>query len=547
LPHGNHKIKWIIEDGCGNETVCEYPVNIRDCKKPTIVCKPLSVNIMQTGMVTLWASDFLEYAFDNCTPADQLEIAVSSGEPAPAAFPRDAQGRPITNVSFTCANLGPNVIQLWAEDKNKNADFCQVVLLVQDNMGNCGAKASVAGYLKTEGTLGVQDGNVQLSAPSHPAFPPAGLYNMSDNTGRYNFSNAIPVNVNAQVTPVRDDNHLNGVTTADLALISKHILGLEPLNSPYKMIAADANKSGTITTLDIVALRRLILGIDEELQSNTSWRFVDKQFVFPNTQNPFATQFPEMKSIASIQAGGSMAEDFVGVKVGDVNGTAQANSLMSADDRTAGTLFIDANDAAVKAGEVVTVNFKAGAAEAYQLTMNLNGLEVAELVPGAKMGADNFAVFNNAVTMAVENGAGDFAIKFRATKAGDLSKMISVSSNITRAVAYTVGGDQNNVALRFNTANGPVVAGAGFELLQNTPNPVKDVTTITFNLPEAADATITLTNAEGRVVKTINGTYAKGINNVVLNRGELETGVLFYEVKTATDRATKKMIVVEVR
>jgi len=548
LPHGKHKIKWIYDDGCGNENVCEYPFEIRDCKKPTIVCKPLSVNIMQTGMVQLWASDFLEYAFDNCTPADQLKIAVSTGATPPAAFPRDANGNPITNVNFTCANIGPNVIQLWAEDKAGNADFCQVVLLVQDNMGNCGQKASVAGYLKTEGVQGVQEGNVQLSAPAHPAFPPAGMYDMSDNTGRYIFSNALPVSTNAQVTPVRDDNHLNGVTTSDLALISKHILGLEPFNSPYKMIAADANKSGTITTLDIVALRRLILGIDEELQNNTSWRFVDKKFTFVNALNPFSAPFPEMKSIASIQQGGSMAEDFVGLKVGDVNGTAQANALMSADDRTAGTFFIDANDAAVKAGHEVTVNFKSAAqAEAYQLTMNLNGLEVIELLPGATMGADNFAVFNNAVTMAVENGAGAFAIKFRATKAGELSQMISVGNRITRAVAYTAGGDQNNVAIRFNSANGSVVAGAGFELLQNTPNPVKDVTTITFNLPTAADATLTVTNAEGRVVKSISGTYAKGINNVVINRGELETGILFYEVKTATDRAAKKMIVVEVR
>lgn len=44
------------------------------------------------------------------------------------------------------------------------------------------------------------------------------------------------------VAPERDDNHLNGVTTYDLVLISRHILGLEPLNTPYKMIAADVNE-----------------------------------------------------------------------------------------------------------------------------------------------------------------------------------------------------------------------------------------------------------------------------------------------------------------
>lgn len=28
LPPGHHKIRWIITDGCGNETYCEYPVNM---------------------------------------------------------------------------------------------------------------------------------------------------------------------------------------------------------------------------------------------------------------------------------------------------------------------------------------------------------------------------------------------------------------------------------------------------------------------------------------------------------------------------------------
>jgi hypothetical protein len=274
---------------------------------------------------------------------------------------------------------------------------------------------------------------------------------------------------------------------------------------------------------------------------------VDKGYTFPNPQNPFTQSFPEMKTLANIQSS-VMAEDFVGVKVGDVNGTAQANSLMSADDRTAGTLFIDANEAAVKAGEVVTVAFKAAdAAEAYQLTLHLNGLEVLEIAPGAKMGMDNFAVFNNAITMAVENGAGAFSIRFRALKSGSLSSMMTVSSRITKAVAYTATGDANNVALRFNSATGSVVAGAGFELLQNTPNPVKDATTIVFNLPEAAEATLTVSTVEGRVVKTLTGQYAKGLNTVTLNHSDLEAGVLFYEVRTATDRAAKKMIVTEPR
>jgi len=337
---------------------------------------------------------------------------------------------------------------------------------------------------------------------------------------------------------------MNGVSTYDLVLISKHILGIEPLNTPYKMIAADANKSGSITTFDIVEFRKMILGIYNELPANTSWRFVDQSFGFPNQLNPFETQFPESKSIASVNTS-MLGEDFVSIKVGDVNGTAVANQAMNTDDRSAGTTFFNVANRSVKAGEEVVVDFKsAEKMSGYQFTMNLSGLEVVEVLPGENMNANNFAVFSDAVTASFEN-AQSFAVKFRATQAGVLSNMIAASSRITKAEAYTETGVRNDVAFRFIGANGSVVAGAGFELFQNTPNPVQGLTNIAFNLPEASDATLTISNAEGRIVKVVKGAYVKGLNTVTLNRAELSAGMLFYQLDTPTNSATKKMIVVE--
>jgi hypothetical protein len=91
---------------------------------------------------------------------------------------------------------------------------------------------------------------------------------------------ALPFGSDYTVTPTMELDPLNGVNTYDLILISRHILGLEPLNTAYKLIAADANKSGTVTTFDVVELRKLILGTYTELPNNSSWRFVDKTQVF---------------------------------------------------------------------------------------------------------------------------------------------------------------------------------------------------------------------------------------------------------------------------
>jgi len=545
LPYGTHKIKWIVEDGCGNEKVCEYTFIVKDCKKPTVVClNGLSVNIMPTGMITLWASDFLQYTEDNCTPADKLKIGIRKSGTG-TGFPLE-NGQPVTSVTFTCDEQGTQLVELWSIDLAGNADFCETYVIVQDNMGICpptpGGGAKVAGVLTTEMVEGVQDGSVQI-AGSGPGIPTFTHITMSNDAGIYNF-NGIPYTANSTVTPTKDDNPLNGVTTYDLVLISKHILGIEPLGSPYKMIGADANKNGSITTTDIVEFRKLILGIYPELPSNTSWRFVDKSFAFTNQNNPFIDPFPENKTIMNIQAN-KVNEDFVSIKVGDMNNTALANALVSVDDRSAGTLFFDVANQTVKAGEEVIVRFKAAEKMAFQFTMNFNGLDVQDVLPGDNMTRNNFGVFENAVTTSVDGDGNEFALKFRANKAGSLSDMITVSSQITKAAAYTQNGERYDVVFRFNGANGTVLTSAGFDLLQNTPNPVKGSTNISFNLPEAAEATLTISNVEGRIMKVVKAAYAMGLNTVTMNRDELESGILFYQLDTPTHSATKKMIVVE--
>ncbi|GAB1396341.1 hypothetical protein MASR1M65_11180 [Saprospiraceae bacterium] len=40
---------------------------------------------------------------------------------------------------------------------------------------------------------------------------------------------------------MKNINPVNGVTALDLAIIQQHILGGGTLNTPYKLIAADAN------------------------------------------------------------------------------------------------------------------------------------------------------------------------------------------------------------------------------------------------------------------------------------------------------------------
>jgi hypothetical protein len=556
LPYGNHRIKWIIEDGCGNEKVCEYNFSVKDCKKPTVVClNGLAVNISMTSNLNLqlWATDFLQYAEDNCTPAAQIKIAVRKkgmpdGQGSTTGFPKNADGSPQTGISFGCSDMGTQLVELWGVDKAGNADYCETYILIQDNTGLCGVNASIAGALKTEVIEGVEDVTVELQSNG------TGVPNMevfSVQTGDYYFSNALPYSSNATITPTLELDPLNGVNTWDLILISRHILGLEPLNTPFKLISADANKSGTVTTFDIVELRKLILGTYQKLPNNSSWRFVNKAQVFTNPQNPFADVIQEDLQIIDIQQHINNG-DFVAAKIGDVDISATPNNLIASDERTTGTLMFDIQDQYAKTGEVFQVTFTADQyIKGYQYTINLNGLAV-ERIEGANMSQDNFAIFADAFTTSWDapttfNGKASFTVTFKALKDGNLSQMLGVSSRITQAVAFT-GTTRYDIALRFKNDGTPKIAAQGFELYQNVPNPWVNKTNIGFYLPADATAILTIYDAMGRTIHTTKGDFKKGQNTFVLDRSNIGftagSAEFFYKVETLTDSSLKRMILV---
>jgi hypothetical protein len=266
---------------------------------------------------------------------------------------------------------------------------------------------------------------------------------------------------------------------------------------------------------------------------------VDESFVFPNANNPFATTFPENISVAQV-LNNSMDDDFVGVKVGDVNGTAVANSLVNGDDRSAGLLLFDVQDREVKAGEEFTVSFKADQALlGYQFTLNATGLEVLE----SSLKTDNYAVFSADQAMTLSNDgveAGAFTVTFRAVQGGRLSELLGVSSRITKAEGYNAQGEKLDVAFRFN---GQTIAGVGFELYQNEPNPFVSKTMIGFHLPQAGEATLSIFDETGRMIYTETGDFGKGYNTIVLDKALLNTtGMLYYKLESAENSATRKMI-----
>jgi hypothetical protein len=179
---------------------------------------------------------------------------------------------------------------------------------------NCGIRepSYIGGIISTEGNQNVQGVTVTISGSLSQT-------STTTTNGGYSFL-IFKSGGEYTVTPKLDKSPLNGISTFDLLLIQKHILGIQALNSPYKMIAADVNNSKSISTLDLIQLRKLILGLDLQFLNNTSWRFVDERYIFPNPKNPWAEKFPEEVYINKTT---SRNGNFVAIKIGDINASAK--------------------------------------------------------------------------------------------------------------------------------------------------------------------------------------------------------------------------------
>ncbi|MBI1227855.1 MAG: HYR domain-containing protein [Bacteroidetes bacterium] len=554
-PQGIHHIVFTVKDGCGNKSKCEFNLTVKDLKDPTPYCNTGIVSELQLmagqAMASVQAVQFNDNSFDNCTAPSDLTYTIRLvGDP----------NAPTSGLVFDCDDEGAHQVEVWVTDEEGNSDFCVTTVFVQDNMDVCPFNddtlvvnsTSIQGYV--ESMMGDEMPQVEVAATN------AGMMAQTNNVGIYQL-NGLQTGGNYAIAPQKDISPLNGVTSFDLLLITSHVLGTTPFTDPYKLIAADANHSGKVTTIDIIEIRKLILHIYDNFPNNTSWRFVPKSYVFPNPTDPSTPPFPEALYLT---AGQQMPNaDFVGIKIGDVNGSALPGFTGAVTgERTSAVLPFVTADRNVVAGEEITVPIKITTASdllAIQFTLEfIDDLELRGYEKGAlpSLSDDDFgrtlqeqgvltAVWFNPTPAALKKDDALFNLRFLAKKSGRLSEMLSMTARYTDALAYQTDGQPMLPVLEFSNLQDEQTSG-GFQLYQNQPNPFKENTTIGFTLPERAEAKLTIYDADGRILKIFQGSFEKGYNEVNVERSELQSGgVVFYKLETPSHNAVRKMILLQ--
>ena len=168
------------------------------------------------------------------------------------------------------------------------------------------------------------------------------------------------------------------------------------------------------------------------------------------------------------------------------------------------------------------------------------------------MNANNVGVLSNdVITMSFASNTavskkGDdvlFTMIVKANKAGNVSEMMTLNSDVTATESY-VGAEMTvgKVSLNVRTAD----VAAAIELFQNEPNPFKGQTTVSFHMPSAAKASLSVYDVTGKLVTVRNIDAVKGYNSEIFTTAQLGTsGVLYYTLVSGDFTATKKMIIIE--
>lgn len=545
-PVGTHRARFTVSDDCGNTTACNFLFTVRDLRGPIANCSGGTFNLEDIGDEVRATIDPRQLAInssDNCTDFSDLVITASPS-------------------SFTCSELGDNQVVITITDAEGNSTNCTVIATITDTNNLCPmnrTEVNISGVITNE--MGERVDRVAVSI-NHPDV----VTSMTNENGEFNLKD-VPVGNDYTILPTRDFDILNGISTFDLVLISRHILNIELITSPYRLIAADVNRSKTITAYDIVQLRRLILRLSTDFPNNTAWRFVRTDFDFENPMAPNQSYFPEVYNINDLPTNDMEIEGFVAVKVGDVNNSASTlSSFAEGESRNAtSTLELYTPERILKAGTTVDIpihasNFKDLLGFQFAIDFDPNSLEMIELLPNEEVTitANNFGLTNvgrglitasweqptKAVNPIVMRDV--FTLRFKVKSTTTLSEVLSLNPVFMKSEAYKmVTGaplELLDVKLLFEEDQNSQMV----QLYQNKPNPFKRQSIIGFEINQMEEVTLTILDITGKQVYKVKHYAVKGYNEMAIHSKDLEgKGVYYYQLASSIGVATKKMIIVE--
>jgi hypothetical protein len=509
--------------------------------KPTAVCltsttlKLLPVDLNQDGLIDtaigqVWAEELNVSSYDNCFKDIDFRIRIKGTGSVDAAGNLKAPDSTQNSLGFGCEDIGLQEVEMWVVDAAGNGDFCVVAINVQPPVEGCRNElGKIKGTVSSMQGAGISGVQMIIQDAGEGRW-----ITDTDNHGQYDFSSFAMDGTNHLLWAEKSDEAINGISTLDVIRISKHLLSKEPLTNGFEFMAADANGDGNVSVLDIINLRKLILGKIDVLPNAKPWQFYNV----------------EMEEVSEISLGIDYKPltKFTGIKVGDVNG--DITNYSSQGRSGPQSLILHYPDQSFVQGQLVDMTFSVDSVvnlEGLQLELSYDphALEVVE-VTGESMNisTEEFELKDDRVAVSwidiesQEVVGSLMLIKFRARKDGRLSNLIALDRRRIRSEAYT--DLQATIPISLLATN---PEGNSITLGQNFPNPFHTQTYIAITCETPTEGTLRVFNLSGRLFYEKTAYFNAGENQIPLSSKELGgQGMYVYEFSTANSRQIRKMV-----
>ena len=544
LEAGQFEVIFSVSDGCDNINTDTISLTILDCQAPTINCPTVesAVVLGDNGEAVVSIDDFEVSVDDNCTAIEDLVLSFSEDEQ-------------VSNLIFNCQDITDGrseqrLVTIYVRDEAGNVGECETPLEIFDNGANLcqdvSTGLSLSGSIFTEELAGTDNVSVVLMANATVA-----AEQLTDVSGEFLFEE-VEIDQTYTLEMSRETRFDDGLTTLDLLLMQRHILGLGLLDTPYKIIAGDVDNNGRVTSADLVKMRRVILGIDADFgDKQANWTFIEADHQFNNPYVPFP--LPE-SIVVEPTDDGMLSIEVISVKHGDVNGSNEVSSRLKAKVRSSVNHVLSVGSAIRSVGSK-TYDLPIYADDTDLLALQF-GIRLADQVDDfVKLWSDQIAISNDdyiidGPELKMAWTSGDVTIDitqplFYIRIVGDLesselpfekSEMLSAwidRSLVEQEVDFV--RDENRIIYDRKPA---------MTLVSVAPNPIVNSSKVTIELETAQYLTWSLINANGQVISKQQQYFSSGTNYIQLNNTDFgdHQGVIFLHINTQDQEITERLI-----
>jgi len=457
----------------------------------------------------------------------------------------------INRVYFDTIQRPLVIVRCSGQTTNENVGLGVGVVRIIDNID---IEGKVVFWKDKSGISGVEMNLATIN--------PIGVYTeLTDNAGNYLIP-GVPTGGEGTLIPLKlNTDPLNGVTVLDALLLKQYVVGEVDAESDYQIVAMEVNNDKSVDVLDALQIEvSLVNGTD--FSPRNDWYYIPESYQFPAVNAPDYFDFGLAFTIPDIR--NDIEVPFIGVKTGDVDGSATPNNLINqaAEDRNRPKqnwqyeTNYKKSEGVFEVRLAPTTDITIAALQSQLAWTATNKLSLLSVEPMALPSIRSNTNLENQVRFLWVSNTGDYTNFAAEIPMVELIFKVKEGFNPTdwhlfpahEGLSSLVVNEHNKEqTIILNKSENQIKSAQNWthQLLQNTPNPFTGFTSIQFSLPQKELVNIAVYDSFGKQVFVQTQAYDAGKHELRLTTENWPSGLYTCLMQTEGFNAVIKMLVIQ--